>query len=410
MSLATRVALGLLIGTLVGAIFGPSAAVVEPLGTAFIKIVRMLVVPLIATSLIQAVAGMRARGALGRMGVRAFGFIFISLLLALTIGMFWGMVMRPGAGLTESVREALVAGQESPDVGDATRISLVDQLLTIVPSNMIAAAVEGNVLQVLFVSILVGLAAGALSEERRRSFLDITGSFAQIMFKLVAWSLQLAPFGVFGIMAAVVGRSGLAILSHLAQYVLVVALGLVTQMLLVYLPVLTLLARQGLPRFLRAARAPLLIAFPTCSTAVALPISMRSMETEMGVSSRVTSFVLPLGAALGRDGSGIYQAISVIFIAQVYGQSLGWSALATLIVTATLSALAVAPVPAASFVNLTILLTALGLPLEGAAVILGVERPLDMVRTSTNLLGQLVNATYVASAEGELESPSLSDG
>jgi Na+/H+-dicarboxylate symporter len=156
---------------------------------------------------------------------------------------------------------------------------------------------------------------------------------------------------------------------------------------------------------MEAARPPYLIAFATCSTAAALPVSLKSMESEMGISPRVASFVLPLGAAIGRDGSAIYQAVTVLFVAQVYGVELGFASLVTLVVTAMLAALAVASIPAAGFVNLAILLSALGLPLEGAALVFGVERPLDMFRSSTNLLGQLTNATFVDAAEKRAGEP-----
>ena len=184
-----------------------------------------------------------------------------------------------------------------------------------------------------------------------------------------------------------------------------VVAALIVHMALVYGLVVKLLARQSLGRLAEAAKPPFLIAFAGCSTAAALPVSMAAMEQDMGVSSRVASFVLPLGAAIGRDGSAIYQVISVLFIAQVYGVTLGGQDYVTLVVMAMLSAIAVAPVPAASFVNLAIILAALGLPLEGAALVLGVERPLDMVRSGTNLLGHLVNATWVAAAEHDINAP-----
>jgi Na+/H+-dicarboxylate symporter len=179
----------------------------------------------------------------------------------------------------------------------------------------------------------------------------------------------------------------------------VVLAALAAHILLVYGSVLFAVARGRIGRFVAAARPPYHIAFATCSTAAALPVSLKSMENEMGISPRVASFVLPLGAAIGRDGSAIYQAVTVLFVAQVYGVELGFSSLVTLIVTAMLAALAVASIPAAGFVNLAILLAALGLPLEGAALVFGVERPLDMFRSSTNLLGQLVNAIFVDSGE-----------
>jgi Na+/H+-dicarboxylate symporter len=394
-----KVLIGLIAGIVAGVLFGPKAAVLEPLGTLFIKAIRMVVVPLIASTLIMAVAGLPGRAALGRMGVRAFGFFFVSLCLALLIGIAFGLLFEPGAGLSAETRARLLEGQNVPRVDPASRPSLVDTLLAVVPDNPIRAAAEGNVLQVLLASLLFGLAASTLSDDRRKPLVEIATSAAEALFQVTRWILLLAPFGVFGIMAAVVGRSGLSVLWILGAYVLVVLGALAAQIVLVYGSVLFFAAPGKLGKFFAAARPPYLIAFATCSTAAALPVTLRTMETEMGIAPRVASFVLPLGAAMGRDGSAIYQAVTVLFVAQVYGVELGPSALLTLMVTAMLAALAVASIPAAGFVNLAVLLTALGLPLEGAALVFGVERPLDMFRSSTNLLGQLANATFVDAAE-----------
>jgi Na+/H+-dicarboxylate symporter len=395
-----KVAIGLAAGVAVGFLFGPRAAVLEPLGTLFIRAIRMVVVPLIASTLIMAIAGLPGRAALGRMGVRAFGFFLASLFLALVIGIGFGLLFRPGSGLSPEARSRLLEGQRPPALArDASRPSLVDTLLAVVPDNPLRAAVEGNVLQVLLASILLGLSASTLPDEKRLPLVEIASSFAEALFQVTRWVLHLAPFGVLGIMAAVVGRSGLSVLWTLAAYVLVVLGALAAHVFLIYGSVLFAVARGRLRRFVDAARPPYLIAFATCSTAAALPVSLKTMPGEMGISPRVASFVLPLGAAIGRDGSAIYQAVTVLFVAQVYGIELGFSSLVTLVVTAMLAALAVASIPAAGFVNLAILLSALGLPLEGAALVFGVERPLDMFRSSTNLLGQLVNATFVDSAD-----------
>jgi Na+/H+-dicarboxylate symporter len=395
-----KVALGLALGIAVGVLFGPKAAVLEPLGTLFIKAIRMVVVPLIASTLVMAIAGLPGRAALGRMGFRAFGFFLASLFLALVIGIGFGLAFAPGSGLSPEARARLLEGQEVPALSpEASRPSIVDTLLAVVPDNPLRAAVEGNVLQVLLFAILIGLAASTLPDERRRPLVDIATSVAETLFKVTGWILHLAPLGVFGIMAAVVGRSGLSVLWILGAYVLVVLAALAAHILLTYGSVLFLVARGRLGQFLEAARPPYLVAFATCSTAAALPVSLKTMPAEMGISPRVASFVLPLGAAIGRDGSAIYQAVTVLFVAQVYGVELGFSGLLTLVVTAMLAALAVASIPAAGFVNLAILLSALGLPLEGAALVFGVERPLDMFRSSTNLLGQLTNATFVDAAE-----------
>jgi Na+/H+-dicarboxylate symporter len=395
-----KVALGLAGGIAVGVLFGPRAAVLEPLGTLFIKAIRMVVVPLIASTLIMAIAGLPGRAALGRMGLRAFGFFLASLFLALVIGIGFGLAFAPGSGLSPEARARLLEGQEAPALSpEASRPSIVDTLLAVVPDNPLRAAVEGNVLQVLLFAILIGLAASTLSDERRRPLVDIATSVAETLFKVTGWILHLAPLGVFGIMAAVVGRSGLSVLWILGAYVLVVLAALGAHVALTYGSVLLLVARGRFREFLEAARPPFLVAFATCSTAAALPVSLKTMPAEMGISPRVASFVLPLGAAIGRDGSAIYQAVTVLFVAQVYGVDLGFSGLLTLVVTAMLAALAVASIPAAGFVNLAILLSALGLPLEGAALVFGVERPLDMFRSSTNLLGQLTNATFVDATE-----------
>ncbi|HEY7699620.1 MAG TPA: dicarboxylate/amino acid:cation symporter [Vicinamibacteria bacterium] len=400
MKLHHKIAVGLAAGIVVGVFFGPKAAVLEPLGTLFIRAIRMVVVPLIASTLIMAIAGLPGGAALGRMGVRAFAFFFVSLLLALLIGIGFGLLFAPGSGLSPEVRASLLEGQELPKVdAGAPRPSLVDTLLAVVPDNPLRAAVEGNVLQVLLASILLGLAASSLPDAKRRPLVEVATSVAEALFQVTRWILHLAPFGVFGIMAAVVGRSGLSVLWILGAYVLVVLGALAAHIVLVYGSVLFVVARGKFRRFFEAARPPYLITFATCSTAAALPVSLKSMETEMGISPRVASFVLPLGAAIGRDGSAIYQAVTVLFVAQVYGVELGVSSLITLVVTAMLAALAVASIPAAGFVNLAILLSALGLPLEGAALVFGVERPLDMFRSSTNLLGQFANATFVDAAE-----------
>jgi Na+/H+-dicarboxylate symporter len=395
-----KVALGLAAGIAAGVLFGPRAALLEPVGTLFIKAIRMVVVPLIASTLVMAIAGLPGRAALGRMGLRAFGFFLASLLAALLIGIAFGLIFEPGSGLSPEVRGRLLEGRNAPVVDPgAARPSLVDTLLAVVPDNPLRAAVEGNVLQVLFFSILLGLAASTLADERRRPLVGIATSVAEALFKVTSWILHLAPLGVLGIMASVVGRSGLSVLWILGAYVLVVLAALGAHIALTYGSVLFLVARGRFREFLEAARPPYLVAFATCSTAAALPVSLKTMPAEMGIAPRVASFVLPLGAAIGRDGSAIYQAVTVLFVAQVYGIELGFSELVTLVVTAMLAALAVASIPAAGFVNLAILLSALGLPLEGAALVFGVERPLDMFRSSTNLLGQLTNATFVDAAE-----------
>jgi Na+/H+-dicarboxylate symporter len=280
-------------GVVVGAVLGPRAAVLEPLGTLFIRLIRMVIVPLIASSLVVAIAGLPGRGALGRMGARAFAFIFISLFIALHIGIGFGLFFHPGSGLSEETRAVLFAAQD-PSAAPATvtppeRPSLWDTLVDVVPTNMVGAAAEGNILQVLFVSVIFGLGTSALAEERRRALIHVLRAVSEVMVKLVGWIMVFAPVGVFGLMAAVVGRSGLSVVGSLGYYVLIVIMALAAHVALTYTFVLVVLARESLVRFYRAIRPQLLIAFGTCSTAAALPVSMRVMQSEMGLSDRVFS-------------------------------------------------------------------------------------------------------------------------
>ena len=396
MKIHNRVAIGLIAGVFLGAVWGPGASVLEPMGTIFIKLIRMIIVPLVASSLITAIAGLPGKAVLGRMGLKASGFILVSLFVALVIGVIAGHSLRPGDGLSQDARMSLLSKVSAPEIDtNVSRTSFVEMLAQLIPDNPIRAAAEGNVLQILLVSILVGLAASMLPDSRRKPLTDLTQSVVDILFKITGWILELAPFGIFGLMAAIVGQSGLAVLWSLSTYVGVVILALIIHVFLVYGVVLCFVARVKLVKFVESLKPSVLIVFATCSTAAALPVSMAKMQTIMGLPSKVVSFVLPLGAAIGRDGSGIYQAISVMFIAQVYSIDLGGQALVTFVVAAMLSSIAVASVPAGSFVNLAIILSALGIPLEGAALVFGVERPLDMVRSSVNLLGHFVNASWV---------------
>jgi Na+/serine symporter len=352
-----KVAIGLVAGIAAGVLFGPRAAVLEPLGTLFIKAIRMVVVPLIASTLVMAIAGLPGRAALGRMGLRAFGFFLASLLLALLVGIAFGLVFEPGSRLSPEVRERLLEGQNAPIVDPgAARPSLVDTLLAVVPDNPFRAAVEGNVLQVSSLPFSsacrerasdVDETSGRRRDERRRGPLQVT-------------LIPSAPFGFQNRMAA--SRTLGSVLWILGAYVLVVLRPRRSHRRMGSVPSRS---REENRRFV-APRAPLPHRVRHCSTAAALPVSLKRMENDMGISPRVASFVLPLGAAVGRDGSAIYQAVTVLFVAQVYGVEIGFSGLVTLVVTAMLAALAVASIPAAGFASPSFFPRS-GLPLEGGS-------------------------------------------
>ena len=235
-----------------------------------------------------------------------------------------------------------------------------------------------------------------------KPLIDVLQAVNDVLYRVVHWVVLLAPAGVFAILAAVVGQAGLNILGTLAWYVTVCLIATLVHVGGVHAMLIRLWARQPLRKLLRALREPLPIAFASVSTAAALPVSMVAVPRETGISEKVAGFVLPFGAAAGRDSSGIYQVVSVVAIAQLVGRPLDAGELGVLWGTAILSSLATSAVPAASFVNLTILLGALGLPVTLAALVLAVERPLDHLRTSGNLIGQISNAIFTGATSGEI--------
>lgn len=405
MPLHVMVALGAVGGVLAGVLLGESASALQPVADLFVQLLRMIVAPLIFVTLALALTRTGGRTA-GTIGVRAVAYNLITLGIALGIGIGAAVWLGPGEGVDVSVLGGAGEGAEaSAERAAGQARSAFDILVGIVPSNVVQAFAEGEVLQVLFLAIVFGLAVNALGSERTKPLVAVLQAVNDVLYRVVHWVVLLAPVGVFAILAAVVAQSGLGILGTLAWYVVVTLIATAAQVFGVHGIAVRLLARQPLGNLFRALREPLPIAFASVSTAAALPVSMAAVPRDTGISERVAGFVLPFGAAVGRDSSGIYQVVSVVAIAQLVGQPLGGGDLGILWMTAVLSSLAVSGVPGASFVNLTILLGAMGLPVTLSALVFAVERPLDHLRTSGNLIGQISNAIFTGATAGEIRGP-----
>ncbi len=377
----------------------------EWIGLLFLALIKMVVVPLVFFSLVVGVASLGDFKALGRLGGRTIGYFMCTTVVALTIGVGLANIIQPGKLLSEEDRASLLASYGG-SVGDtvagaAEAPTLVEQLVGIVPTNPLAALANGDMLQVIFFALMLGVALTMMKTERAELVVDVFARLNDAMVMLVHIAMILAPYGVAALLFKVVGSTGLSVLIALAVYGLVVVLGLLAHLVFTYGSVVKFGAKLPLIGFLSALKEALLVGFSTSSSSATLPVTMGCCEDNMNVSKKITSFVLPLGATVNMDGTALYQGVAAIFIAQIYGMDLGIAEQTTIVVSATLASVGAAGVPGAGMITLAMVLTAVGVPTEGLALILGVDRLLDMFRTATNIAGDSAATVFMARLEGE---------
>lgn len=377
----------------------------EWLGRLFLALIKMVVVPLVFFSLVVGVASLGDFRALGRLGGRTIGYFMLTTVVALVIGVTFANVFKPGKLLSEDDRAQLLAsygGSVGTTVENAAAApSMVDQLVGIVPTNPVKSLAEGEMLQVIFFALMLGIALTLMKQERAQLVVDLFARLNDAMVMLVHVAMKLAPVGVAALLFKVVGSTGLSVLVALAVYGVVVVLGLLAHLFIMYGTVIRFGARLPVFRFLGAIKEALLVAFSTSSSSATLPVTMEACEDNVRVSPRITSFVLPLGATVNMDGTALYQGVAAIFIAQIYGMDLGVGEQATIVVSATLASVGAAGVPGAGMITLAMVLTAIGVPTEGLALILGVDRLLDMFRTSLNVVGDSTACAFMGRLEGD---------
>ncbi len=377
----------------------------EWIGRLFLALIKMVVVPLVFFSLCVGVASLGDFKALGRLGGRTIAYFTLTTVVALVIGVGLTNLIKPGRLLSEEDRAGLLASYEG-SVGDtvanaANAPSLVDQLVAIVPTNPVQSLAQGDMLQVIFFALMLGIAFTMMKGDRATPVVDAFARLNDAMVMLVHIAMALAPYGVAALLFKVVGSTGLSVLVALGVYGLVVVLGLLLHTFLLYGSVVRFGARLPLFKFLGAIKEALLVAFSTSSSSATLPVTMEACEENVNVSNKITSFVLPLGATVNMDGTALYQGVAAIFIAQIYGMDLTVGDQATIVVSATLASVGAAGVPGAGMITLAMVLTAIGVPTEGLALILGVDRLLDMFRTATNVVGDSTATVFMARLEGE---------
>ena len=393
MKLWKQILIALVAGLVVGMIFGPSAGVIKPVGTLFINAIKMLIVPLIFVSLVCGMTSMHDMTKMGRIGLKTIVLYLATTAVAITIGLVLGTVMKPGVGVGLEAAKAVEA-KAAP--------SLIDVVVNLVPTNPVAAMAEGNILQIIVFAILVGLAIVIAGESGKR-IKDIFDSLAEVIYKLTAIVISFAPYGVFALMAWVAGTYGLDVLLPLGKVILAVYIGCIIHAVVVYGGLLTFLARLNPLRYFQGIAEAQAVAFTTTSSSGTLPVTMSCAQKNLGVSKSVSSFVLPLGATINMDGTALYQGVCALFVAQAFGIELGFGQYVTIIMTATLASIGTAGVPGPGLIMLSLVLTSVGLPLEGVAIIAGIDRILDMARTALNVTGDGMVAVLVAKSEKELD-------
>lgn len=406
MEIYTKILLGLVLGAVAGLFFGAPIAEIKPVGTAFIRCIQMIVIPLVFASLLVGTASLGDPKKMGRIGGKTLAYYLIYTAFAIALGLFLANVLKPGSGLPESIQTNLLSnfsGQADMKIaGTEGAQSPVQTLIHIIPTNPMESLAGGTLLQIIFFAIFTGIALAMIPKKKAEPVLAFFDGINEAMIRIVHIVIKAAPYGVFALIAAVVGSFGADILLSLLKYCLVTIFGMLL-LNFTYPPVVKLLTGMKSSTFLKGIREPQLIAFSTSSSSATLPVTIEACEEKLGVPKDIASFVLPLGATVNMNGTAMYQGISALFIAQVYGISLGLGDQLLIVLTATLAAIGTAGAPGVGILMLVLVLKQVGIPLEGISLILGVERILDMFRTTLNITGDASAAVVIAASEGELK-------
>lgn len=395
--LTTKIFIGLALGIILGIILQPNPDIatkyVKPFGTLFLNLIKLVIVPLVFSSIVVGTCSMDDVRKLGRIGGKTMGYYLLTTAFAVTIGLILANLTNVGGGFSIPV-DASVLVTEAPNV--------IDTLLNIIPSNPLKALVEGNMLQIIAFALIIGAGIIGVGEKANnlKSFFD---SFAEVMYKIIAVVMEYAPIGVFALITPVVAQNGPAVLLPLLKLIIIVYVGCAIHAVFTYSSTVYLFAKVTPLQFFKGIAPAMVFAFTTASSSATLPINMKRTEENLGVPKSICSFILPLGATVNMDGTAIYQGICAFFIAQVYGIDLSISAQITIVLTATLASIGTAGVPGAGMIMLGMVLQSVGLPMEGIAIIAGVDRILDMMRTMINITGDSACSVIVAATEGELD-------
>ena len=423
LALHWKIIIGMVLGILYGLIASNIGWVdftndwIKPWGIIFVNLLKLIAVPLVFASLVKGVASLSDISRLSRIGGKTIAFYLSSTVIAVTIGLLIVNLASPGANFDRDTIQLSTGSQE----GASAKITAAQGVkergplqfaVELIPTNIFeSASNNSNMLQIIFFAILFGIAMVMLPKDKTVYVKGFFDGINDIILQIVDLIMMTAPYGVFALLAGLIVDFGASatLFIALAKYSLTVIVGLLIMIFLVYPLILRIFTKMKYKDFFRGIMPAQMLAFSTSSSAATLPVTMERCEQHLGVSEEVSSFVLPLGATINMDGTSLYQAVAAVFIAQVFGIELDLSQQLTIVLTATLASIGAAAVPGAGMVMLVIVLGAINIPVEGLALIFGVDRILDMIRTVVNVTGDATVATVVASTEGELRDVTYED-
>lgn len=392
-----RIVLALVLGVIVGSLWGEGAVSIKWIGDLFVRLISMVVVPLIFFTLVSGVIAMGDPKKLGSLGVMTLALYMLTTLLAISIGLILAVILQPGVGVDLSSTVPGVVQEAIP---------LTERLMSIVPSNPMAALAEGNILAIIFFALLVGI-AGLILGEKAKPIADLVNAASDIMLKITGWVMEVAPFGVFALIAWVSGTQGVIALLDVIRLAAAVFLGCFLHVFLVHGGIMRFLLKLSPMKFFKGASDAMLVAFSTSSSSATLPVSLAVAERNLGIRPVVATTVLPLGATINMDGTALYVGIVSVFAAQAFGIELAFADYLIVMGATTLVSIGTAAVPGASVFLMAAVMGAIGMSPDQIAVVVGFiipfDRPLDMARTSVNVAGDLSVATVVANWEKEFD-------
>lgn len=390
--LSFQIFAAMLVGIVVGKIMGSSAVMFAPLGTIFIQLIRMLVVPLVFVSIVSGAASLGATKSAGRVGAGAIVFIFGTTVLSVLVAIVGGELFRPGAGISiETIRSFLPANGYSEA---APAMDFWQLIIDVIPSNPIQSMAQGNILQLIFFGLFLGFGMSALSAEKKRPVINGFNSVLDALIWCIGKVMLVAPLGVFGLMADATGTFGFDLLLKVRNLLWVNILAVFFVLLIVYPLILRLFSKQKIAPFFKAMLRPQLVAFSTASSMATLPVTLETCEDELGVSKETASFVVPLGATINMTGNAIYYTLVALFFAQLYGIELSMAQYVAITITASVGSIGQAGVPGPTLLVVAVLVSA-GIPIEGLPLLYALDRVFDMLRTVLNITGDAACAVVV---------------